>query len=394
MEKKAVHFWSRISEVGQKAFEEALKVFNPVSNDPLDTETQLVAFLQGLREEGCQPTVLKSKDVYGYSSCTAKSPNPLAKVAKNLAEAAKASKISSKNSLKVSNSNSTPKVLAERVPLTHSSNFLLSSLQHKSTSLTKTLRPDFHVGGQPAMQLSVVLEALVPLTLSKLQKRSSLNIPKSSLLLISKASRMFGQSAGKNSKALSAHLPLKGCSTNLVKKVSSSGKITVRPVNGTIIRGPNGKILKESSALKASRILNGRFSTVKADGKGRLIKDTSGKMTKKLNCKSHIIIGQKRERDGKDETTVRKKTKHSHLIEVDKTRLHKKTLKLLNSKAIKVSKWSSEDEVRRKAQEILKVNLSPELKIRPLRISPVVRIKPLKLAPIVRINPVLTHHRP
>lgn len=380
-----MHFWSRISEVGQKAFEEALKVFNPISNDPLDTETQLVAFLQGLREEGCQPTVLKSKDVYGYSSCTAKSPNPLDKVAKNLAEAAKVSKISSKNSLKVSsctdktnNSNSAPKVLAGRIPITRSPNFLLSSLKHKSTSPTKTLRPN----GQPAMQLSVVLEALVPLTVSRLQKSSSLSIPKSNLLLISKASRMFGQSTGKNSKVLSAHLPLKGCSTNLVKKVSSSGKITVKPVNGTIIRVANGRVLKETSALKVSRVFNGKLYSGKADSKGRVIKDISGK-TKKMNCKSHVTIGQKRKREGKDETSIEKKAKHSHLIEVDKTRLHKKTLKLLNSQPIKINKWSSEEEVRRKAQEILKVNLSPELKIRPLKISPVIRIKPLKLAPVV-----------
>lgn len=64
-EEKAVHSWSRISSAGHKVLEEALRVFNPMSKDLSDTETQLVAFIQGLKEEGYQPTVLRSKDVYG-----------------------------------------------------------------------------------------------------------------------------------------------------------------------------------------------------------------------------------------------------------------------------------------------------------------------------------------
>uniref|UniRef100_A0A8B9TI45 Coiled-coil domain-containing protein 71 n=1 Tax=Anas platyrhynchos TaxID=8839 RepID=A0A8B9TI45_ANAPL len=74
-EEKAVHSWSRISSAGHKVLEEALRVFNPMSKDLSDTETQLVAFIQGLKEEGYQPTILRSKDVYGYSSCTADTPS-------------------------------------------------------------------------------------------------------------------------------------------------------------------------------------------------------------------------------------------------------------------------------------------------------------------------------
>ncbi|KAJ7994436.1 hypothetical protein DPEC_G00249250 [Dallia pectoralis] len=67
---KAVNSWSRISSAGQAVLLEALQILNPMSKDLSDTE-ELVSFLQGLKEEGHKPTVLRSKDVYGYRSCTA-----------------------------------------------------------------------------------------------------------------------------------------------------------------------------------------------------------------------------------------------------------------------------------------------------------------------------------
>uniref|UniRef100_A0A4W5RAW0 Coiled-coil domain containing 71 n=1 Tax=Hucho hucho TaxID=62062 RepID=A0A4W5RAW0_9TELE len=68
---KAVNSWSRIASAGQTVLLEALQILNPMSKDLSDTE-ELVTFLQGLKEEGHKPTVLRSKDVYGYRSCTAK----------------------------------------------------------------------------------------------------------------------------------------------------------------------------------------------------------------------------------------------------------------------------------------------------------------------------------
>ncbi|XP_012675406.1 coiled-coil domain-containing protein 71 [Clupea harengus] len=67
---RAVLSWARFSSAGQTALMEALRVFNPISKDLCDNEHQMVSFLQELREEGHKPTVLKSKDVYGYRSCT------------------------------------------------------------------------------------------------------------------------------------------------------------------------------------------------------------------------------------------------------------------------------------------------------------------------------------
>ncbi|XP_067854475.1 coiled-coil domain-containing protein 71 [Heptranchias perlo] len=75
-EGQAVEAWSRISLVGQQALEDALTVFSPRSKDLLHSQRQLLIFLQGLREEGYQPTVLRSKDVYGYTACTCQVPAP------------------------------------------------------------------------------------------------------------------------------------------------------------------------------------------------------------------------------------------------------------------------------------------------------------------------------
>lgn len=67
---RVVHSWARFAPAGQTALEEALRVFNPMSKDLSDTERQMVSFLQELRKEGAKPVILRSKDVYGYTSCT------------------------------------------------------------------------------------------------------------------------------------------------------------------------------------------------------------------------------------------------------------------------------------------------------------------------------------
>ncbi|XP_071393360.1 uncharacterized protein ccdc71 [Centroberyx affinis] len=67
-ERRAVHSWSRISSAGHSVLLEALQILSPMSRDLSDTE-ELVSFLQELSEEGHRPTVLRSKDVYGYRSC-------------------------------------------------------------------------------------------------------------------------------------------------------------------------------------------------------------------------------------------------------------------------------------------------------------------------------------
>ncbi|KAM7005369.1 uncharacterized protein ccdc71 [Tautogolabrus adspersus] len=68
-ERRTVHSWARISSAGQNVLLDALKILSPMSRD-LSSSEELVTFLQELREEGHRPTVLRSKDVYHYRSCT------------------------------------------------------------------------------------------------------------------------------------------------------------------------------------------------------------------------------------------------------------------------------------------------------------------------------------
>ena len=68
-ERRAVHSWSRMSSAGHNVLLDALKILSPMSRDISSTE-ELVTFLQELSEEGHKPTVLRSKDVYAYRSCT------------------------------------------------------------------------------------------------------------------------------------------------------------------------------------------------------------------------------------------------------------------------------------------------------------------------------------
>ncbi|XP_068171064.1 uncharacterized protein ccdc71 [Antennarius striatus] len=68
-EQRALHSWSRISSAGHNILLDALKILNPMSRDVSSSE-ELFAFLQDLSDEGHKATVLCSKDVYGYRSCT------------------------------------------------------------------------------------------------------------------------------------------------------------------------------------------------------------------------------------------------------------------------------------------------------------------------------------
>lgn len=67
----AVQAWSRVSVVGPRALRDALAVLAPECRD---SQRQLLSLVQGLREEGCLPTVLRSQDVYGYTSSTCQVP--------------------------------------------------------------------------------------------------------------------------------------------------------------------------------------------------------------------------------------------------------------------------------------------------------------------------------
>nr|XP_033781761.1 coiled-coil domain-containing protein 71 [Geotrypetes seraphini] len=395
VEQKAVHSWSRISSAGQKALEDALRVFNPMSKDLTDTETKLVAFLQGLRDEGYQPTILRSKDVYGYNSCTADTPTQTEMDLNNsklTATIPECSKNQSKgpSSAKVSSTSggitiSSCKVSSRPTSKSSSTNILLRSLKQTGSDASKTSTVGFpanmYPGVYPAVRLSVVLETLVPLkaTASSLDgkyKQRLIGVAPAELKLLTSSGSSRQSSVGKATKMVSRPIEAKGCHY-LIKKAPDSVSIVSRHLNGTLIKGPNGRILKESNACKASGILNGRImgcSSQSSSGgtqskvsksKAKEVPPVSKTQSKDSNS-NQKNLGQKRKRGEEVQKIPPLKKSNGSIPIQNNSELAKKKLNLLKFRVIKVDSLSSDDEVRRKAQKIFQVNLSPVIKIGPL----------------------------
>ncbi|KGL76582.1 Coiled-coil domain-containing protein 71, partial [Tinamus guttatus] len=383
VEEKAVHSWSRISSAGQKVLEEALRVFNPMSKDLSDTETQLVAFIQSLKEEGYQPTILRSKDVYGYSSCTADTPNQTKGSAQRVATAtSEPAKTPARSTAAVTKvpasatgvSVASSKVSAKPAPKGSSTNLLLSSLKQTRSGTSKASAVGFPAGMYPevypAMRLSVVLEALVPLKstascLESKRKQGRLGISPSDLKLLEASSPPRQSSSGKSTKIKEA----KG-KKRLVRRKAQDP--TGLPVN--LLKGPKGGVLQESNACKASGVLNGRVTGSNAQGgtgaprsKALKIKAKEapvGKTEWKESGSRQEAVGRKRKGAAEVREAPRKK-KANTIPARNKPQRAQSTLNLLKFRAIKVDN-SSDDEVRRRAQKILRVNLSPVIRIQPL----------------------------
>lgn len=375
VEEKAVHSWSRISSAGQKVLEEALRVFNPMSKDLSDTETQLVAFIQSLKEEGYQPTVLRSKDVYGYSSCTADTPSLTKEsVQHTCARAAESAAVAevpaSPSRLSVSSS----RVSAQPVSKGDSTNLLLSSLKQTRSGTSKATSggcsPSTYPDVYPAMRLSVVLEALVPLktATSRLESkyaRGHAGISPSDLKLLRAASPPRQFPSGKTTKGTEG----KGYK-RLVKKAPDPATLTLN-----LLKGPKGGVLQESNACKASGILNGRVTGTSSQGcttaqqpRTLKIKDKEalvGKTEWKDSSTYRESVGQKKRRATEAREAPQRKKANTAPVR-NKSRRAQSALNLMKFQAIKVGNSSSDDEVRRRAQKILRVNLSPVIRIQPL----------------------------
>ncbi|NXG91352.1 CCD71 protein, partial [Stercorarius parasiticus] len=383
VEEKAVHSWSRISSAGQKVLEEALRVFNPMSKDLSDTETQLVAFIQSLKEEGYQPTILRSKDVYGYSSCMADIPSQTKEsTPHNCANAAESAKSPTRNTSAMAKVSASPtsvslnssKVSTQPVSKGDSTNLLLSSLKQTRSGTSKaaavgfptSMYPDVY----PAMRLSVVLEALVPLktTASCLESKYTqghLGISHSDLKLLKASNPPRQFSSGKTTKVTEG----KGYK-RLIKKAPDSATLTLN-----LLKGPKGGVLQESNACKASGVLNGRVTgsssqgcttapqskTLKIKGKEALV----GKTEWKDSSAYRESVGQKKRRATEAREAPQRKKANTIPVQ-KKSQRPQSTLNLLKFQTIKVGNSSSDDEVRRRAQKILRVNLSPVIRIQPL----------------------------
>lgn len=385
VEEKAVHSWSRIYSAGQKVLEEALRVFNPMSKDLSDTETQLVAFIQGLKEEGFQPTILRSKDVYGYNSCTADTPSQAKGSTPHSCAAAATStspKTPARSTAAMARASASPtsisvnssKVSSLPISKGDSTNLLLNSFKQTRSGKSKasvvgfpaSMYPDVY----PAVRLSVVLEALVPLKthtscLESKYTHGPLGVSPSDLKLLKVSSQTRQFSPGKTTKIREG----RRCK-RVGKKAPDSATLALN-----LLKGLKGGVLQESNACKASGVLNGRIAGSSSQGcataqqsKALKIKAKEapvGKMEWKDSGTYQETVGKKRKRVTEVRDAPQRKKSKSIPVQ-NKARRARSTLNPLKFWAIKVGNSSSDDEVRRRAQKILRVNLSPVIRIQPL----------------------------
>ncbi|KAK2091124.1 Coiled-coil domain-containing protein 71 [Saguinus oedipus] len=444
VEEKAVHSWSRISTAGKKALEEALLVFNPMSQDLSATEAQLVAFLQGLRDDGFQPTILRSGDVYGYSSCTANPPSQTklqARAPNPTATSPPASAPRTAMRLPASRATLLPMPLSGRLAKASTpalakhatTNLLLSSLKQSSASHAQGAAVGFpthlYPGVYPAMRLSVVLEALVPLKtpmpcLGAKHKAQSLqlSLADSPLKLRKSSGRDPGnprpKAPRKNTSKGPKCLTRKGPGAGPQSKTSrATGSLSVRRMKGGSALGTKtaqakaartlakvaraqakvartqAKAAKDQARAKAALVkAKAKAARVKAKakamaarakakakaaqakvaqtqprgrGRGRPKRSAQTRTTRKGQNSHPETVGQKRKRTAEAKDLPPKKRTRLG-PRSPKAWLGPGTAKLLKFRAIKVDRRSSDDEVRQQAQRILHVNLSPVIRLQPL----------------------------
>lgn len=452
VEEKAVHSWSRISTAGKKALEEALLVFNPMSQDLSATEAQLVAFLQGLRDDGFQPTILRSGDVYGYSSCTANPPSQTklqARAPNPATTSPPASAPQTAMRLPAGRATLLPMSLSGRLAKASTpaltkhatTNLLLSSLKQSSASRARGATVGFpahlYPGVYPAMRLSVVLEALVPLKtpmpcLGAKHKAQSLQLsladspiklrkgsgkapgnprPRTPRKTTSKGPKCLtrkGSGAGPqrgtgpHSKTYRATgslngLRMKGGSAlgiktdqakvdrTLAKAAGAQAKVARTQAKAAKVRA-KAKAAKARAKAKAAQIkakamaararakakakaaqarAKAKVARTQPRGRGRPKGSVQARTARKSQKSHPETVGQKRKRaeEAKD-LPPKKRTRLGPRS--PKAWLGPATAKLLKFWAIKVDRKSSDDEVRQWAQRILRVNLSPVIRLQPL----------------------------
>ncbi|XP_045712967.1 coiled-coil domain-containing protein 71 [Phyllostomus hastatus] len=458
VEEKAVHSWSRISTAGKKALEEALLVFNPMSQDLSATEAQLVAFLQGLRDDGFQPTILRSGDVYGYSSCTAKPPSQTKLQARAPTPATTSLPASAPRTamrLPAGRATLLPMPLSGRLAKASTpalakhatTNLLLSSLKQSSASRARGTAMGFpahlYPGVYPAMRLSVVLEALVPLKtpmpcLGTKHKTQSLqlSLADSSLKLRKGSAKGLGnaqprvprKATSKGPKCLVRRGPRAGprqstgprrktCKTTgslsgpRMKGVSSLSIKTAQAKTAKTLAKvacAQAKVAKAREKAKAARAkAKAKAARIKAKAKAKAMRAKAKAKAVRAKAKAKEMrarakakatwakvartqprgrgrpkgsvqartarpgrksrpetVGQKRKRAEEAEGLPQKRSRLGPRS--PKACLGPGTAKLLKFQAIKVDRRFSDDEVRLQAQRILRVNLSPVIRLQPL----------------------------
>lgn len=418
VEEKAVHSWSRISTAGKKALEEALLVFNPMSQDLRATEAQLVAFLQGLRDDGFQPTILRSGDVYGYSSCTASPPSqtklqarainpPATPLPGKAPQTAVSVPAGQATLLPVPLSGRLAKGSSPALAKHATTNLLLSSLKQSNAGNTSGTTVGFpahlYPGVYPAMRLSVVLEALVPLKTPclnvKHRARSlQLSLAKSPLKLRkgsgnpqSKAPRRI---TSKGLKYLTSKGPGAGLQQGAITQRSGAGKKRCSALGTKAVRAKASQTLTKAARARAS-VARTQTKTGRVRAKAKLAKPRASRAKVKVAVvrdkakaartkhrgrpkgsvqirtgraslkNGSATVGQKRKKAEENKGLPPKK-RARHMLRPPKVCLGPGTAKPRKFQTIKVDRKCSDDEVRQYAQQILHVNLSPLVWLQPL----------------------------
>uniref|UniRef100_W5N6H7 Coiled-coil domain containing 71 n=1 Tax=Lepisosteus oculatus TaxID=7918 RepID=W5N6H7_LEPOC len=349
VEKKAVHSWSRITSAGQTALLEALRVFSPMSKDLLDTETQLVSFLQGLKDEGHKATVLKSKDVYGYESCTAETPS-VEKMSKPLDTTGKVTKVlkpvkkrarktvAKKKEINYALLSAAAKLVLKNQPKILLTNLSQESLKRTVAVLSKPSASTVHVVNSTKMQPCLKLTKLTAPSGSptaRLQIHSELGSLGISVPNSNWAPKPTGTSA---------------------QPLENSGKTS---------KGPQADKMRVSSCpVKMAVALVGDSTTVTCQN-DRVLKDWQNKRTRVLNCQPDVEVRKRKRLEEPEEPTAKTRPRNGSWVGngQDESGLNENNLRF---KVIKVDDSITDEEVRRKAQKILQVNLSPVIEIRPL----------------------------
>ncbi|XP_023655402.1 uncharacterized protein ccdc71 [Paramormyrops kingsleyae] len=334
---KAINSWSRLALAGQITLLEALKVFNPMSKDLSETETQLKSFLQGIWDEGHRPTVLKSKDVYGYQSCVAA---PL------LVES---------ESEMPGFDNKVPKVQKPAKKRGRKSVLKKRGVGYKLLSPAT----EIVLKKQP----KILLTNLSQKSLKQMIHSTSLHSTASPVQQCLKLTNMSGPSGGHTAR-LQIHSDLApwGIAAPSSHPPEARSGIPVQPLESA---GKTPEVVALENLEKADTFLVGKSTAVCENSRVLKKNDSCYKMVPLRVGRSDKLDWRDRDHVTVLGNSVGQDMSRSIWIREDPRDLRPKESSL-RSKVIKVDDLTTDEEVRLKAQEILQVNLSPVIQIRPL----------------------------
>ncbi|GAA6107966.1 uncharacterized protein ccdc71 [Tachysurus ichikawai] len=332
---RAVLSWSRFATAGQTALKEALKVFNPISQDLSETERQMVSFLQALKDEGRKPVVLRSKDVYGYRSCTTQ-PLTTEIGSKTLRVQKPCKKRGRKTLIKNKDTSSSVFGATTKAILQNQPKILLTNLS--VDTLKQTVSP------KPSVPIPSSVQQCLKLT----------NIKGVTGGHTARLQIHFGVDSH-NTISPSVHCPptLSGIPHSPSENITQTS---------SVVALDNKRVL--SCPLKVDDALIGDSAPIVCQN-GISLKE--GKKVQIISGKSGVINGLNCE----DSDSMRRLTCQGlgwsqPALVTNGQDMSELSGNSLQWKVIKVDESVTDEEVRKEAQKILRVNLSPVIQIHPL----------------------------